>query len=260
MSPRTKVKTYFCPIKVAFKSPAHLPTEPDNLKQKNPRKNSAPNNPWCPWSGSNARPLPYQGSALPLSYMGAKRRFALLPVLPVSCSVLAPCSGPARARLESRRVYRYCRPSNRQIHGAGEGNRTLVVSLEGFCSTIELHPLFRYQKSGISNLEAWPTLVHLLYDPRMVEGEGFEPSKAEPADLQSAPVGHLGTPPTKPRILAIFVPKCQTTHRVGTVGYDPSSRPAGADANAPSGCSENRLPRTRPTRESKARTEKHGVS
>ena len=26
------------------------------------------------------------------------------------------------------------------VNGAGEGNRTLVVSLEGFCSTIELHP------------------------------------------------------------------------------------------------------------------------
>ena len=26
------------------------------------------------------------------------------------------------------------------IAGAGEGNRTLVISLEGFCSTIELHP------------------------------------------------------------------------------------------------------------------------
>ena len=26
-------------------------------------------------------------------------------------------------------------------NGAGEGNRTLVISLEGFCSTIELHPL-----------------------------------------------------------------------------------------------------------------------
>ena len=26
------------------------------------------------------------------------------------------------------------------LAGAGEGNRTLVVSLEGFCSTIELHP------------------------------------------------------------------------------------------------------------------------
>ena len=30
----------------------------------------------------------------------------------------------------------------RIMFGAGEGNRTLTVSLEGFCSTIELHPLF----------------------------------------------------------------------------------------------------------------------
>src|SRR5437762_2777866 len=29
----------------------------------------------------------------------------------------------------------------------------------------------------------------------MVEGEGFEPSKAEPADLQSAPFDRSGTPP-----------------------------------------------------------------
>jgi hypothetical protein len=29
--------------------------------------------------------------------------------------------------------------------GAGEGNRTLVISLEGFCSTIELHPR-RFQR------------------------------------------------------------------------------------------------------------------
>ena len=28
--------------------------------------------------------------------------------------------------------------------GAGEGNRTLVVSLGSFCSTIELHPLFKH--------------------------------------------------------------------------------------------------------------------
>jgi hypothetical protein len=32
--------------------------------------------------------------------------------------------------------------------GAGEGNRTLVISLEGCCSTIELHPR---QKSVGSN-------------------------------------------------------------------------------------------------------------
>jgi hypothetical protein len=31
-------------------------------------------------------------------------------------------------------------PHGPNIPGAGEGNRTLVVSLEGFCSTIELHP------------------------------------------------------------------------------------------------------------------------
>ena len=30
---------------------------------------------------------------------------------------------------------------------------------------------------------------------RLVEGEGFEPSKAKPADLQSAPFDRSGTPP-----------------------------------------------------------------
>ena len=29
----------------------------------------------------------------------------------------------------------------------------------------------------------------------MVEGDGFEPSKQEATDLQSAPFGHSGTPP-----------------------------------------------------------------
>jgi hypothetical protein len=33
--------------------------------------------------------------------------------------------------------------ANRLSIGAGEGNRTLVISLEGFCSTIELHPQFQ---------------------------------------------------------------------------------------------------------------------
>ncbi len=31
----------------------------------------------------------------------------------------------------------------------------------------------------------------------MVGREGFEPSKAEPADLQSAPFDHFGTDPIK---------------------------------------------------------------
>ena len=32
-------------------------------------------------------------------------------------------------------------------------------------------------------------------DAKMVERGGFEPPKAEPADLQSAPFGHSGTSP-----------------------------------------------------------------
>jgi hypothetical protein len=37
-----------------------------------------------------------------------------------------------------------------------------------------------------------------------VEGAGFEPAKAEPADLQSAPVDRLGTPPPrKPSIVRL---------------------------------------------------------
>jgi hypothetical protein len=35
-----------------------------------------------------------------------------------------------------------------------------------------------------------------------VEGEGFEPSKAEPSDLQSDPFDRSGTPPAEPVIIS----------------------------------------------------------
>ena len=35
----------------------------------------------------------------------------------------------------------------------------------------------------------------LIFLIAMVEGAGFEPAKASPADLQSAPFDHSGTPP-----------------------------------------------------------------
>ena len=44
----------------------------------------------------------------------------------------------------------------------------------------------------------------LLNQLLVVEGEGFEPSKAEPTDLQSVPFDRSGTPPAKPRIMASF--------------------------------------------------------
>src|SRR5579863_3974884 len=37
--------------------------------------------------------------------------------------------------------------------GAGEGNRTLVISLEGFCSTIELHPRRRPQRGRTGTIQ-----------------------------------------------------------------------------------------------------------
>ena len=40
------------------------------------------------------------------------------------------------------------------LSGAGEGNRTLTVSLEGFCSTIELHPHTHLKKLQV-RLEFW---------------------------------------------------------------------------------------------------------
>jgi hypothetical protein len=89
---------------------------------------------------------------------------------------------------QSRLSLQPCRANRFDLDGAGEGNRTLVVSLEGFCSTIELHP----------------------HSP-LVEGEGFEPSKAEPADLQSAPFDRSGTPPSKRAILAVLRANGQTS-------------------------------------------------
>ena len=64
----------------------------------------------------------------------------------------APCGGAAlravnalqrqecRSPLAVARALQNSKCPRHSDFGAGEGNRTLVVSLEGFCSTIELHP------------------------------------------------------------------------------------------------------------------------
>ena len=67
--------------------------------------------------------------------------------------------------------------------GAGEGNRTLATSLEGWGSTTELHP-----QNNISSLYKSPNQLdkHIL-----VGMSGFEPLKAKLTDLQSVPFGQL---------------------------------------------------------------------
>ena len=71
--------------------------------------------------------------------------------------------------------------------GAGEGNRTLVVSLEGFCSTIELHPRGSNTNDRQKRFSCG--------------GEGWIRTNvgARPTDLQSAPFNHSGTSPQENR-------------------------------------------------------------
>ena len=61
-----------------------------------------------------------------------------------SLSTAAGTHEVAWAERQSRPSLRSCASRTscprHAVRGAGEGNRTLVVSLEGFCSTIELHP------------------------------------------------------------------------------------------------------------------------
>ena len=71
--------------------------------------------------------------------------------------------------------------------GAGEGNRTLVVSLEGFCSTIELHPPDEYLPSASA-------LVRSLWRLQWWRRLDSNQRRRKPTDLQSAPFNHSGTP------------------------------------------------------------------
>ena len=54
-----------------------------------------------------------------------------------------------------------------------------------------------------------------LQPPNLVEGEGFEPSKAVPSDLQSDPFDRSGTPPNKTRYYECIMPTSQRA--IGTL-------------------------------------------
>src|SRR5207247_2498363 len=92
--------------------------------------------------------------------------------------------------------------------GAGEGNRTLVISLEGFCSTIELHPPSVYEiPSPIACLLAClPAAEAPCLFPSRLGGGGWIRTNvgARPTDLQSAPFSRSGTPPAEPEIMRII--------------------------------------------------------
>ena len=51
-------------------------------------------------------------------------------------------------------------------------------------------------------------LPHMYCFEKMVEGDGFEPSKAQLTDLQSAPFGHSGIPRNLELVEGIEPPTC----------------------------------------------------
>lgn len=96
-------------------------------------------------------------------------------------------------------------------YGAGEGNRTLVISLENFCSTIELHPHRDHSTIQVASLAGKAlTWLQTLQNHFLVEGEGFEPSYSERTDLQSVAFNHSATPPNRTQDYADFLTSCQT--------------------------------------------------
>ena len=81
--------------------------------------------------------------------------------------------------------------------GAGEGNRTLVISLEGFCSTIELHPLNDEPPYGNPPDHLTRTAPAKTVTAKNLWWRGLDSNqrRRKPTDLQSAPFSHSGTSP-----------------------------------------------------------------
>ena len=116
-----------------------------------------------------------------------QRRYASPLCEPVLAMLLPrryPCSATATcARTKRHTEQRLCRNGTAHVTkviknvGAGEGNRTLVISLEGCCSTIELHPRRgdSHRTSAILSLAS--RMTDLCFSA-MVGEVGLEPTKA----------------------------------------------------------------------------------
>ena len=100
------------------------------------------------------------------------------------------------------------------ITGAAQMDGAILVvsAADGPMPQTREHILLARQV-GVPYIVVFPMTCYPFPDTRMVEGEGFEPSKAEPADLQSAPFDRSGTPPSKRAILAVLGPTGQIACR-----------------------------------------------
>ena len=103
--------------------------------------------------------------------------------------------------------------------GAGEGNRTLVFSLEGCCSTIELHPRSVPCLGRFSIRSYDEPSLRSLYSRHSAEcwwrGLDLNQRRRTPTDLQSVPFSRSGTPPWW---LELGVPEIQGTPALSRSG------------------------------------------
>ena len=106
--------------------------------------------------------------------------------LPRECSTTEP-----HGQCHCITLLRYCSCITKA--GAGEGNRTLVISLEGFSSTIELHPQY-YCLITSTHTSLIPLL--LSYNKFIWWRElDSNQRRRKPTDLQSAPFSRSGISP-----------------------------------------------------------------
>ena len=158
----------------------------------------------------NARPLPYQGSALPLSYKslrsrfgGELRRYKQLRVqqhtrrLMLQLQKNAPCI--SRAKSTPNYVWRFSTPLRQKL-GAGERDRTVVCSLEGCRSTIELLP---HNLKFTRKYSWWREL-------------DSNQRTRKRADLQSAAINHSAISPKEPAIIQGFRSIVNGIRRINT--------------------------------------------
>ena len=116
---------------------------------------------------------------------------------------------------QSRQLQTFCHRKSRQCPKHGEGGRITPrlrrSTLRAVAATRQrCGSLSQAARTSIGSNPPPAGTQSTTGQPRsrllnqiVVEGGGFEPPKAEPADLQSAPFGRSGTPPkNKPAIVA----------------------------------------------------------
>ena len=116
--------------------------------------------------------------------------------------------------------------------GAGEGNRTPTTSLEGWGSTIELHPLAPHSSNRLRPAVRSDRRRRVRRRSAWWRGLDSNQRTLSRADLQSAAFNHSATPPARHpaqpakrrRELSVFASPCQPITRHGASPRRPASR------------------------------------